>query len=100
MLGPTIAGYIFDGTGDYFANGFLTGLPLLASLFFIVRMRSIGKKVLGERREEDVEMVIAADIASGEDEQEESSVSTSIEKQSRKELSIESKSDKKEIEDA
>jgi len=38
LLGPTVAGYIFDGTGSYFSVGFLTGIPYILSIFFLGRM--------------------------------------------------------------
>lgn len=38
LLGPVIAGYIYDTTGSYFGAAFTIGIPLLLSSIFLIMM--------------------------------------------------------------
>lgn len=46
LLGPTIAGYVVDGTDSYFYVGFMTGVPLLLGTPLLWKMRAYRAKYL------------------------------------------------------
>lgn len=54
LIGPVIAGYIFDGTGSYFWAGIMTGVPLLLSTFFLGKMWIIYDREIRKVKVEDL----------------------------------------------